>query len=219
MNHDRAGRLYRRYYHNQNSTAGQPQGFEPCICQRPGYYSGLPGGACENCMNEGMVPVHTSNKGNIEMNTQEMLTIIQLEGGAKVVRAKYLEGGSGAYCFKNVVGLNLKAGDMVVCETRDTFALLEVTDPDVMATDVGCALHDLKHVVAKVRNDDYVAAKESEAMAHRQLALSEVTARLSTYRAQIGDKTFNSVAAMLGHTEVDDAEVVDAGDAGSAAYS
>jgi hypothetical protein len=237
MNYDRAVGIYRLHYDEKAATnqTGVPQGFEPCVCQRPGYYSGLPGGACENCMNEGIVPVYTSNTRNIEMNTQEMLTILQRESGAKVVRAAYLDNNGAksapnglnmpkaGYCFKNVVGVQLKEGDLIVVETRDTYAIVQVTDPDVMATEVGCALHELKHVVFKVRNDEFIRVKEAENNAIRKLALSEVTSKLDTYRKQVGDGAFEAVAGLLGvdlsRNALSDAgnEVIDAGGGGSSA--
>jgi hypothetical protein len=168
------------------------------------------------------------------MNSKEMITIMQLEAGAKVVRALYLTGNEApsapmapapagyqsppmpgrvpsnpfeeefsdhGYCFKNVIGLDLHRGDLIVAETRNTFALLRVVNPDVLATDVGCDLEDLKHVVAKVNNDHFKGVKENEAAAIRQLALSEVTSKLNDYRNQVGENAFTMVAGLLGATD------------------
>ena len=169
------------------------------------------------------------------MNIQEMITIMQLEANAKVVKARYTNGNAPVrpqrppsqrdtdmpysqddaqtgYHFKNVVGLNLEVGDLIVCETHGSFQLLEVLNPDVMVTEVSCEISDLKHVVAKVRNDDYLAVKEAENEAHRKLALSEVTSRLDKYKTQVDNGTFEAVAGLLGTKEpdkVDEAEVVE----------
>ena len=156
-----------------------------------------------NCRCIPVKPQQQTKRGEIEMNTAEMITIMQMEAGAKIVKATYInDDGRGtygqSYAFKNVLGLELKEGDMIVAETRGTFALLTVTDPDVMATDAGCALHSLKHVVAKVRNEAFEKVKKSEDQAHRKLALSEVTSKLDTYKKQVGDGTFGQVAALLG---------------------
>lgn len=161
------------------------------------------------------------NKRSNEMNTSEMITLLQLEGGAKVVRAQYVDGPATpnvaspvrradgnkwdelddtGYCFKNVIGLHLEKGDMIAVETRDTYALVRVVNPDVMVTEMGCAMDDLKHVVAKLRNSDYLKAKEAEHNAFRQLSLSEATSKLTKYREQLGNDSFNAVSGMLGIT-------------------
>lgn len=130
-------------------------------------------------------------------NTNEMLTILQLQQGAKIVSARYLDGNSGLYHFKNCLDLSLKDGDMVVCETKGSFALLSVVCPDVRATECGCSLGVLKHVVAKVRSDTYEDLKATEAEVFHKLALSEVTSRLTTYRDQIGADTFSEVERLI----------------------
>lgn len=167
------------------------------------------------------------------MNTREMITIMQLQGGAKIVRARYLnsmpaapaapagaprrhvEPGSydhnydptyssdsvdtqGTYCFKNVIGLDLEVDSIVMCETNDSYALLKVTDPNVRATDVSVPLSELKHVVATVDNAKFKQIKESENVAHHQLALSEVTERLTTYKDQVGATAYAAVGNILG---------------------
>lgn len=187
-----------------------PEGYEDCPDCSNGGYNGLPGGACPSCRNQGIVPI-TAAEGSIQMDTNEMVTILQLEAGAKIVQATYLDdamGDANAYSFKNVLGLELRKGDMIVAETRGSFSLLEVKDPDVMVTEVGCPLSSLKHVVAKVRNDAYENIKKQEAEAHRKLALSEVTSKLTTYREQVGEGTFGTVAGLLGIAQDDD-EVIE----------
>lgn len=174
------------------------------------------------------------------MNTNEMITIIQMNAGAKLVRAQYLSaqpmaqpfdqverpkqyagrsGGiepagmghnpfsGGDYHFKNVIGVNLEVGDIIVCETKGTFALLSVTDPDVKAPDLPCSMAELKHVVAKVNNDKLAEVKAQEVKAHEALSMSEVNKRLTDYRSQIGVGTFNNVAGLLGLADAD--EVID----------
>jgi hypothetical protein len=147
-------------------------------------------------------------------NTNEMLTILQLQQGAKIVSAVYINGNNEGhqfqrYHFKNCLGLALKEGDMVVCETKDSFSLLAVKDPDVRATECGCGLGVLKHVVAKVRSDDYEGLKATEAEVFHKLALSEVTSRLTTYRDQIGADTYREVERLICGEACEDAEVVE----------
>ena len=52
------------------------------------------------------------------MNTKEAIAILQIERGARIVAASY-EGETRTYHFKNVIGLELAAGDLIVCETRN----------------------------------------------------------------------------------------------------
>ncbi len=190
------------------------------------YYNGLPSTAGHVTPHMHQDTVQAQQKqGNILMDTMEMITIMQLEGGAKVVRCRYMNTApvapqapvppaphgmtsnypsmfddttAGTYCFKNVVGLKLKKGDIVMAETRDSYSLLEVVNADVMATDVGCPLGELKHIVATVQNDAFLEIKEKENVALRQLALSEVTSKLDVYKEQVGSNAFNAVAGVLG---------------------
>lgn len=171
---------------------------EPCICQQGGY-TGLPGNACENCMNTGVVPKQqTENK---EMNTQELITVMQLQNGAALVRVRFIEGGNGRdYTYKNVLGVDLAKDDLVVVQTGDRLGLAEVQDPDVGANTVSVPLGSLKHVVSKVDTSGLKRVQESENSAAHMLALSEVTERLDRFKEQVGDTTFNNLKGVLSLT-------------------
>lgn len=148
------------------------------------------------------IPAQTETKqatSEIQMNTQEMINIMQLKGGATIVSAQYLDDNSGrVYHFKNALKLDLKKGDMIAVETRGTFALVTVVDPSVMPTEIDCAMSELKHVVAKMQSDEFKRVKEAENNAFQALALSEVTSKLDTFKDQIGSGAFNAVAGMIG---------------------
>lgn len=143
------------------------------------------------------------------MNTQETVTLIQITQGAKIVAATYVTSNRGdntmaAYHFKNVLGLPVKVGDMLVVATRDTFALVKVTDASVPHTKIGCALSDLKHVVAVVDFSLYEQAVANEAQAGDRLAMSELHERLEVYRKQLHGSTFDSVLQLLSPAQQDD---------------
>lgn len=171
---------------------------ENCPACSGGGYSGLPGGACLECYNTGLVPKTQRNKG--VFNMQDMITVIQLKNGAKVVSAKYTQNDgsfSHEYHFKNVVGVKLEAGDKVVVESKGDFSIVTVVDPDVRANTVNVPLGSLKNVVSKVDTDGLRRVREAENNAMHALALSEVTARLNTFKAQIGENAFNTMAGLL----------------------
>lgn len=147
-----------------------------------------------------------THKGTNTMSTTEMITIMQLETGASIVKVAYAKRDASnmlpaKYSFKDVIGLNLAVGDVVAVEGLSSdFVLATVTDIDVLPTDISCELSDLKHVVCKMDNEAYKQAKDREATAKHQLALSEVTSRLSVYREQVGNSTFDAVSNLLTNT-------------------
>jgi hypothetical protein len=140
-----------------------------------------------------------SNKTGVStMNTKEMIAVMQINGGAKIVSARYLEGTTQRdYHFKNVVGLALKEGDIVVAETRDTLQLVKVVDPNVRANAICCGMHELKHIVSKVNTDALDKIKDAEADAEHASAMSEITERMEKFREQVGNAAFNNVAGIL----------------------
>lgn len=85
------------------------------------------------------------------------------------------------YHFKNVLGLQLGKGDVVVVDSRDSMALVVVEEPDVAHYEVGCNLGDLKHVVAKVDRTAYHKMKELEYKAKHRLSMSELDERLRKF--------------------------------------
>lgn len=156
-------------------------------------------GACVECYNTGRVP--KANRSNDIMNTAEMIAVMQIQQGAKIISAVYTgtNGGppSSEYHFKNVACLPLVKDDLIVVQTRQGFALATVTNPDVRANACGCPLGDLKHVVNKVDLARLNTVLEGENNAQHALALSEVTKRMQEFQKQLGDETFNSMAGLL----------------------
>ncbi|TQE99526.1 MAG: hypothetical protein FKY71_08080 [Spiribacter salinus] len=131
------------------------------------------------------------------MDMKEVVTIMQLDAGATLVSATYLEGTSGIYHFKNVLGVPLRKDDLAVVETKGGFAIVKVVDPNVSVTDLGCSLARLCHVFTIVRVNFYEDMKAAEQRAYERLALSEVTSRLDAYRQQVGAGTFDDAKRVL----------------------
>jgi len=154
---------------------------------------------------------NTDEKGPTKMqSSNEMVTVIQIQQGAKIIAAKPLDGpASKVYHFKNVVGESLKTGDLIVVQVRDSYTTMRVTNPNVRANQCGCALADLKHVVQRVDVEALEAVLESENNAAHALALSEVTERYQTMRTQIGEQGFDKVVNMLSAPTTE--EVIDDG--------
>lgn len=158
--------------------------------------------ACTDCMGTGLIEKY----GESKMDTKEAVTLIQLTTGARIVSATYIsslgknDNMPRVYHFKNVIGLALKKGDVVVVQTNDTMALVKVEEPDVLPTDVSFTLSLLKHVVAKVDTTALDDVLHAERAAVHQLSMSEVTAKLDTFRDQLGGERFAAVQNLLAPT-------------------
>ena len=102
--------------------------------------------------------------------TKEAITLVQITNGAKIVAAAYPGTTTRHYHFKNVLGLDLKVGDLIVVQTRGDYSLATVADPDTDVTAVGCGYDQLVHVAAKVDLAALKSVLASEARARHQLA-------------------------------------------------
>lgn len=139
--------------------------------------------------------------------TKEAITLMQITNGAKIVAAAYPGETTRRYHFKNVLGLDLSVGDLIVVQTRGDYALATVTDPDTDVTAVGCGYDQLVHVAAKVNLAALKSVLASEGRARHQLALSEVHDRLETFRRQLGETGFTAAQNALLGKAAEDAEV------------
>ena len=143
------------------------------------------------------------------MDIKEAVTLIQLTTGARIVSATSFISGKAEYRdfhFKNVVGIELQKGDVIVVQSKDEYALAKVLDPDVIPSEVDMALSFIKHVVAKVETTALEAVLVAERAAVRQLAMSEVTSKLYTFRGrgQLGGERFAAVQNLLAPTATAD---------------
>lgn len=157
-------------------------------------------GACYECNNTGLVP---KQQRSIKMDSAELIAVIQIQAGAKIVACQYVNNGPNpnaggqVYHFKNVAALPLAKDDLVVVQTGNGFSLAKVVDADVRVNTVQIPLGQLKHIVSKVDLSSLQVVLEGENNAMHALALSEVTERMNKYKEQLGDGTFNSMAALL----------------------
>jgi hypothetical protein len=173
---------------------------EECSACSGGGHSGLPGGMCSDCYGTGQMP--KQQKESTTMNMQEMISVMQIQQGAKVVAAKYFTNNqagfsAAAYHFKNVLGITLVSGDLAVVQTKGQYALVTIVDPDVRANAVEVPLGELQHIACKVDLANLKIVTEAENSAMHALALSEVTERLGKFKEQVGESTFNTMQGLL----------------------
>ena len=142
-------------------------------------------GPCWDCQGQGMTP---NFEGSKQMDTDEIITVMQLEAGAKLYGVELLDNPNGKiYTFKETTGLPIGFNDLVVVEVRNTFALGKVLDVGRSVLDVGCPLGALKHIVAVLPLDQFELLKTKEREAKHKLAMAEVSKKLNEYRALHGD--------------------------------
>lgn len=186
--------------HAVRTTAGMLLGrfCDECveICGACNGAGGSDCGVCTDCYGQGATP--NSNKEQ-DMNTEETISLMQITGGATVFSAKYqtTAAGGGLYHFKNVIGLPLEVGSLVVVETKGSFQIVEVVDPNILPTDIQCNYAQLKHAVALVHNHAYEMVLAAERNARHQLSLSVLQERLMTMKEQLGGSGFEAVQALL----------------------
>lgn len=136
------------------------------------------------------------------MDSQEAITLIQLTGGASIVKCVYVDSHHAdaeakGYHFKNVVGLELAVDDIIVVESRAAFALVKVVEVDVMPDELACSFSALKHVVQKVDFGPLHAVHKQERKAKYKLGMSAVSSRLDKYREQLGKEGFGDLRGLL----------------------
>lgn len=136
-------------------------------------------------------------QGTVQMDTKELVNLMQLQNGATLFTATF-EDNSKQYAFKDVLGLDLKVGDRVVVESRDTMALVTVTAINVRLSAVQCSLSLLKHAITKVDTSALDALKEREADAEDRLAAAEVYERLEKYQKQLGPRLDDAARLLSG---------------------
>lgn len=146
-------------------------------------------------------------QGTIQMDTKELVNLMQMQNGAMLFKASF-EDGDKQYAFKDVLGLDLKVGDRVVVEARDTMALVKVKQVNVRLAAIGCNIGALKHAVTKVDTTALDALKAREADAEDRLAAAEVYERLEKYQKQLGPR-LDDAARLLAGSPVPSQDVVD----------
>lgn len=125
------------------------------------------------------------------MNTNELITIMQLEAGAKLYGVQFLENGTKqpngkTYTYKDTKGLHLTFNDYAVVEARQGYAVVKIVEIGRSVTDLGCSLGQLRHIISRVPTEQHEQLLQQEHNARQKLAMAEVTQRLDTYRKQFG---------------------------------
>jgi hypothetical protein len=135
------------------------------------------------------------------MQTNELVRHIQINQGAKIVKAFYGETlQNQSYSFLNACGIALKENDQIVVQTKDTFKIVTVLDPDQSIQEIRGSIADLQHVVDKIDLDRFLSVTVSENTAISALAMSEVTSRLEAYREQLGNDIYDKINETLSIT-------------------
>jgi len=136
------------------------------------------------------------------MNTKEIIALLQLTQGATIIGARYLSGGQATYHFKDSLGIDPRVGDLVIVQTKEHYAVVEVVELNVPAHSLGCEVSALKNVVQLVDLYPLERLEQAEAQASHELAMSEVNERLAAFKATIGGTSFAKVSALFAPQEV-----------------
>lgn len=149
----------------------------------------------------GVVEHKLATRKETNVDNAEAITTLQLSHGAKIVSIVFAEyADEKPYHYKNVIGADLVADDLVVVECRKGLTLATVVDPDVMAVDVPCGLGELKHIIAKVDREPIKAVQGAEKAAIHAMGMSAVNENLRKFKENIGDESFARVEAALAYT-------------------
>lgn len=120
------------------------------------------------------------------MNRNEFVSMLQLQGGAKLVKVTYLGEAVGLpRIFKCLLPQSLVFNDLVVVETPRGFGLATVVEADFPMT-ANLNFGDLYHVVAKVDTAWLHETKMAEAKFAADLAMVEMQERLNAMALRYG---------------------------------
>ena len=138
-------------------------------------------------------------QGASKMNTQEIITVMQLEAVAKLVKVRF-ENNTSEYTYKSTLGGHLQKDDLVVVQTGSNgFSLARVSDPNVSPSALSCRFDQLKHIVAVVDLKSFERTQQREVEAANKLAMAEVSNRLAKYRETLGAGALQNARQALGY--------------------
>lgn len=147
------------------------------------------------------------SNGASKMNTEEMITIMQLEAGATLFKAVFA-GESREYIFKDALGLNLAAGDQVVVKTVNRLKIVKVSGVEIGIEEMdGLTFGSLQHAICKVDMSAYCELLQRERSAKSKLVMAEVSTRLDAVREKMGRSFEQASRALLGKADED--QVID----------
>lgn len=134
------------------------------------------------------------------MDLNEIVTVMQISAGAKLYGVRFLPdsgGNSKIYTYKETTGMAIGFNDLVVVEVRDTYSLARVVEVGRSVIDSDINLGQLRHIVSVVPLQDHEQLLRREREAKSKLALSEVNAKLESYRKLCGDSFLEQAQQVL----------------------
>ena len=138
------------------------------------------------------------------MNLNEVVSLLQIQGGAKLVAVQFqdasqTDGGNPPYpgnrreapapptagrhyTYKCLTVPDIGVNDLVVVEARGGMAVAKVVGIIPVTTMADANYESLKHVICKVDMRAFVAVEASENQAREALAMAEINDRLTSVR-------------------------------------
>lgn len=123
------------------------------------------------------------------MNFQEIVTLLQLQGGARLLAVKFVNEKDMAqarvYNYKCLLP-EVALGDLVVVETYAHFSVAKVVAELPAAAMAGVEYDQLRHVVARLDLTAYDKVMAAERQVKDRMAMAEINERLESVRRNYG---------------------------------
>lgn len=111
------------------------------------------------------------------MNRQEIVTLLQLQQGAKLVEVAF-GAGERHYTYKCITIKEPRIGDMVVVETAKKIQVATIVGLPMSLALGEIDYGDLRHVICRVDLTPLVSIKHEEQLVMQKLAASEISEAL-----------------------------------------
>lgn len=155
------------------------------------------------------------------MNINEVVTLLQLQGGAKVVSVRFMDspeeridmappakgsryphpnGGGRTYTYKCLTIPDVMINDLVVVETMGHFAVAVVAGIIPVSTMAGVDYDRLRHVVCRLPMTAYQEVLAAEGHAREALAMAEINDRLTSVKRFMAIDHLNALQLSLAPT-------------------
>lgn len=155
------------------------------------------------------------------MNISEVVTLMQLQGGAKIVSVRFMDtpdersdlppqsksarfhaqmnGGpsSSTYTYKCLTIPDVMINDLVVVETMGHFAVAVVAGIIPVSTMAGVDYDRLRHVVCRLPMTAYQEVLAAEGRAREALAMAEINDRLASVKRFMAIDHLNALQLSL----------------------
>lgn len=148
------------------------------------------------------------------MNISEVVTLLQLQGGAKVVSVRFMDSpeerphpnnvrgapSSRTYTYKCLTIPDVMINDLVVVETLGHFAVAVVAGIIPVSTMAGVDYDRLRHVVCRLPMTAYQEVLAAEGRARESLAMAEINDRLASVKRFMAIDHLNALQLSLAPT-------------------